>query len=99
MHSYDLAIEAALDLGNHLIARNNWRVPEDYADTFRVMGENGLLSKEFAEHLTHMARFRNRLVHRYWDVDPEQLYYILTNSLGDLDRFLAEVRSNLTSQP
>ena len=32
-----ICIEAAIDLCNHVIARNRWRVPEDYADTFRVM--------------------------------------------------------------
>jgi len=95
-YHFIIAIEAAIDLCNHLIAKNNLRVPEDYADTFRVMGENGLIDKDFIYDLANMARFRNRLVHRYWDIDTEQLYNILKNNLGDLDRFLHEIRSNLT---
>lgn len=90
-----IAIEAAIDICNHIIAKNNLRVPEDYADTFKVMVENQLITEDFSSNLTKMARFRNRLVHRYWDIDTQQLYNILKNNLVDLDRFLHEIRTNL----
>jgi len=54
-----VAIEACLDMCYHLISKNKFRVPEDYADTFRVMGEVGLFSNEFVEKLVEMAKFRN----------------------------------------
>jgi len=38
-----------------------------------------------------MAKFRNRLVHLYWEVDDAELYQILRENLSDLDRFLTEV--------
>lgn len=94
-YHFIIAIEAAIDICNYLIAKNNLRVPEDYADTFKVMVENRLIAKDFSSNLTAMARFRNRLVHRYWDIDTEQLYNILKYNLGDLDRFLTEIRTNL----
>jgi uncharacterized protein YutE (UPF0331/DUF86 family) len=90
-----IAIEAAIDICNHIIAKNNLRVPEDYADTFKVMVENQLITEDFSSNLTKMARFRNRLVHRYWDIDTQQLYNILKNNLVDLDRLLHEIRTNL----
>jgi uncharacterized protein YutE (UPF0331/DUF86 family) len=52
-----------------IIARNGLRTPEDYADTFRVMEEKGAFDSEFTSALTQMSRFRNRLVHIYWDMD------------------------------
>lgn len=94
-YHFIVAIEAATDLCNHIIARNSLRVPEDYADTFKVMGENNYISPDFTNTLTNMARFRNRLVHRYWDVDTEFLYTVLTGNLDDLDRFLIEIRAGL----
>lgn len=36
-----VAIEGVVDLCNHIIAKNRYRTPEDYADTFRVMAEKG----------------------------------------------------------
>jgi uncharacterized protein YutE (UPF0331/DUF86 family) len=95
-YHFIVAIEAATDLCNHIIARNGLRVPEDYSDTFRVMAENSYISGDFTTTLVNMAKFRNRLVHRYWDVDTKYLHGILTANLGDIDRFLDEIRSGLT---
>jgi uncharacterized protein YutE (UPF0331/DUF86 family) len=33
-YHFIMAIEAALDTAHHLIAKNEWRLPKDYADTF-----------------------------------------------------------------
>jgi len=38
-----------------------------------------------------MARFRNRLVHVYWDVDDRRVVEYLQESLGDLEQFAAAV--------
>lgn len=94
-YHFIIAIEAAIDICNHIIAKNNLRVPEDYADTFKVMIENNLIAKDFGKNLTKMARFRNRLVHRYWDISKDRLYSILKNNLIDLDKFLDEIRTNI----
>ena len=83
-----VAIEAAIDLCDHVISRNKFRVPDDYADTFRVMEETGFLSKEFVERLVDMAKFRNRLVHIYWEVDSEVIYEILRDDIRDIELFV-----------
>lgn len=85
-----VAIEGIVDLCNHLIARNKFRTPEDYADALRVMEERGAFDSEFTRSLVQMVRFRNRLVHIYWDVDDEELYKILQTRLQDIRRFLKE---------
>ena len=87
-YNFILAIEAAVDMGSHLISKNRWRTPEDYADTFRVLGEKGVFEVPFVQELVKMARFRNRLVHLYWEVDDREVYRILTTRLGELERFL-----------
>jgi len=52
-------------MGNHIISQNGFHAPEDYADTFTVLGEYGVVGKKFVNELRNMARFRNRLVHIY----------------------------------
>ena len=90
-YHFIVAIEAAIDLCHHLISKNRFRAPEDYADTFRVLGEARAFSPDFIPQLIQMAKFRNRLVHLYWEVDDAELYRILRENLSDLDRFLTEV--------
>lgn len=87
-YHFIVAIESCIDMGNHIIARNGLRVPDDYADTFRVMAEARVIEKGFAVELRNMAKFRNRLVHLYWEVDDKQVHEILNTRLDDFKIYL-----------
>ena len=87
-YHFIVAIESCIDMGNHIISRNGYRIPEDYGDTFTVLSEVGALPADFSEELRLIARFRNRLVHLYWKVDDQQLYEILKERLGDFKTFI-----------
>jgi uncharacterized protein YutE (UPF0331/DUF86 family) len=89
-YSLIVAIEGTVDLCNHLIAKNGFRTAEDYADTFKVMNEQGAFDQSFTASLIQMARFRNRLVHIYWDIDDKELFRIIQERLGDIKKFLKE---------
>jgi uncharacterized protein YutE (UPF0331/DUF86 family) len=84
------AIEAALNLCFHVAAKKLRRVPEEYAQCFTILAEANLISRTLAERLGAMARFRNLLVHLYWNVDYGQVYDILANNLEDLEEFAAD---------
>lgn len=90
-YHFVVAIEASIDMCNHIISRNGYRVPEDYGDTFKVMGEAGAFNTDFSEELKKMAKFRNRLVHLYWEVDDSQIYDILQSRLADFKKFLNSI--------
>ncbi len=77
MYQFIVAIESCIDICNHIIARNGYRVPEDYGDTFKVMAEAEVIDEAFSTELRNLAKFRNRLVHLYWEVNDEQIYDIL----------------------
>jgi len=34
-----------------------------------------------------MAKFRNRLVHLYWEINPEKIFEIVQNNLEDFKLF------------
>lgn len=87
-YNFIMAIETAIDISNHIISQNGFRAPEDYADSFTVLGEQKIFKESFVKVLRDMAKFRNRLVHLYWEVDDNQVYEILQNSLDDFDKFL-----------
>ena len=90
-YQFIVAIESSIDMCNHIISRNGYRVPEDYGDTFKVMAEQGAFDQSFTEQLVKMAKFRNRLVHLYWEIDDARIYSILEDHLGDLKRFLNSI--------
>jgi len=55
------------------------------------MGEAGAFPPDLVPRLIRMAKFRNRLVHPYWEVDDAEIRRILRENLSNLDRFLTEV--------
>ncbi len=82
-----VAVEAAVDLCQHLVARGGGRLPSDYADCFTSLQEMGVLPADLVVRLRRMARFRNLLVHLYWKVDNREVYRILRENLSDLTEF------------
>lgn len=94
-YHFVIAIEAAIDVANHLIAKNNFRAPVDYADTFKVLNENDLLPENFTNQLQNMTRFRNRLIHLYWKVSDEMVYDLLKERLADLKEYVKRISNAL----
>lgn len=82
-----VAVEAALDICHHLVARGGGRTPRDYADCFAVLQEMGILPADLTGRLQSMARFRNLLVHLYWKVDNRRVHRVLRENLDDLRLF------------
>ncbi len=98
-----LAIESCINIGNRLISLYQFTkpvtTPNTYADIFKEIGKLGVVDKEFLQRLIKMARFRNRLVHLYWEVDIETIYDILQNNLDDFKRFQKDVVGFLKENP
>ena len=84
---FQVAIQAALDIGAYLLAALSVDVPADYKDIFPKMAEVGILPPEFASKITAMAKFRNVLVHLYLKVDLKKVYQYLQHDLGDFELF------------
>lgn len=85
---FQVAIECCLDIGNHIISSEGWRSPADYKDIFTVLNENKILPNKFTETAITMAKFRNRLVHLYFEVSEEKLHEYLQNNLKHFDEFV-----------
>lgn len=76
-----LAVQAAIDVAAHIAAQDTAELPEDYGETFAVLGRAGIISVGLADKLRHAAGLRNVLVHGYVDVD----HGIVWATLDDLD--------------
>lgn len=82
-----IAIEACLDLGYHIIADEGLREPEDNKDVFKVLAEGGIIDAKLLEALQPMASFRNLIVHDYGKIDDEIVFGILQRRLGDFKEY------------
>jgi len=90
-----MMIEICADIANHIIADQGLRTPQTYAETFQILGQNGILSPDKSQVMEKMAKFRNIVVHQYETVDAEIVVMILKKHLGDFEEFSFAVRNQL----
>jgi len=82
-----VSIECCLDIANHIISAERFRAPKDYADSFKVLEEHGIVTAEFGLILRQMAKFRNRLVHLYGEIDDAYVHEFIRKDLHDFTSF------------
>lgn len=94
-HTLQLAIQAALDVGSHIVSDERLGEPETSRDVFRLLGRAGLVPADLLGRLEQMAGFRNVVVHLYQEVDLGIVRDVVENHLGDLLEFVAAIRRML----
>lgn len=89
-YAFITAIEAGIDVAQHVCSSEGWGPPRDNGDAMLVLGRHGVLEPDLAERMRAAVGFRNVLVHQYGDVDDDIVQERLVD-LGDLDAFAAQV--------
>ncbi len=86
-----MAIESCLNIGNRLLSLIQFEQPvvppETYADIFIQLHQAGIIDSALSKQMVKMAKFRNRLVHMYWQIEPESVYRILKEDINDFQLY------------
>lgn len=90
-YSLQTSIEAMIDICNHIISRKCLGMPKNKADSFAILCQNKILSPDMQDTYTAMARFRNRVVHLYDEVDTGDVYQYLHDGIADFESFIHEI--------
>jgi uncharacterized protein YutE (UPF0331/DUF86 family) len=87
------ALEGVFNIGAHILSRVNGGRSREYKEIARKLGEYNIVEKQFAEDaLIKMAGYRNRLTHLYAEVEPDEIYTIIRDNLGDFEVFLSAIK-------
>lgn len=89
-----ISVECVIDVCAMLVKELRLGVPSSEADYFEKL-EGIAFDHEMIEHLQMMRRFRNRIVHRYGDLNQAQVYEIVLQSFSDFERFQHHVQEYL----
>ncbi|WP_394295106.1 type VII toxin-antitoxin system HepT family RNase toxin [Pyrococcus horikoshii] len=66
-------------------------MPGSYSECFLELSKIGVISRELADDLSKMAKFRNILLHQYRRIDDEVVYEIIMKDIPLTLRTLREV--------
>ena len=93
------AIEAVIDVANHVISREGLGIPRTYAEVIELLVDHDVLARGHRERFLSMVRFRNRAVHLYDEIDADEVFDILAYHLGDFDLFIGAITARYFQPP
>lgn len=89
-YTFITAIEACIDVAQHICSAEGWGPPADNGDAMRLLGNHAVLTADMADALRKAVGFRNVLVHEYVQVSDDIVTARL-DDLGDLEGFVEQV--------
>ena len=89
-YTFITAIEACIDIAQHICSSEGWGPPADNGDAMRLIGAHNVLTADLADTLRKAVGFRNVLVHEYIQVSDDIVVSRL-DDLGDIERFVEQV--------
>lgn len=91
-------IEAALDINAHILSQSGPGLPEDYFESFILLGNSGVLPQDLARSLAPAAGLRNRLVHEYDALDDTIIFESIGTALRLFPEYVKAVETFLDSR-
>lgn len=86
-----LAAQATIDLAEAIISYKNFRKPSTMAESFHILEENSIISKDLTQKMIGMTGFRNAIAHDYDKINYDLVYKIIHQDIEDLQIFTAIV--------
>ncbi len=91
-------IEAVGAICVHLIAKKLKRGVESFGECFEQLAKAKIIASSLYQELKIMIRFRNILVHSYWQIEDEKVLQYARENLEDFEKFLEAVKELLIKE-
>lgn len=89
------AIEAIGSICVHIAAKKFNRGVSVFGECFEILQKENAIDEHLASRLQRMTKFRNKLIHRYWEIDDAQVLDYARHNLDDFNEFMKMVSSLL----
>ena len=75
----------------HIAAKKFNKGVSAFGECFEVLEKEKFLKENLAQKLRRMVKFRNKLIHRYWEIDDEKILEYTRKNLSDFNDFMKTV--------
>lgn len=93
-----LIVEIASDINQNIIELKEEKPSDTYFSSFTRLGELEIIPDELALRLASTTGLRNRLVHRYEDVEHKIVYHSAVRMLKDYRRYFKLIGKYLAAK-
>lgn len=92
---FQLAVDQMVDINTHLIKTGDLGTVDDLQSTFKMLGDCGVLKKDFSRKIAPIVGVRNMLVHRYEKLDADTFLQNLKNNFSDFSEYVIQIDAYL----
>lgn len=85
------AIEAAGSICAHIAAKKFNKGISAFGECFEILEKEGIISGDLTLRLRKMVKFRNKLIHRYWETDDKNILQYARKDAADFNEFIKAV--------
>ncbi len=85
------AIESVGGICVHIAAKKFNKGVSVFGECFEILEKEGLLSEDLTSRLRKMVKFRNKLIHRYWEIDDKNILQYTRKDLNDFNEFMKAI--------
>ncbi|MFA5751412.1 MAG: HepT-like ribonuclease domain-containing protein [Candidatus Paceibacterota bacterium] len=97
--NFQLIVEQASDINNHIILEESLEVPETYRASFTKMEKFGILDKKIIKELVKSSNLRNILIHEYdFDQDNFIFYKSVKKFIPVYKEYISRVEKYLSAK-
>jgi uncharacterized protein YutE (UPF0331/DUF86 family) len=97
------ALEALFDIGRHILAKRFAYPATEYKEIAKGLSSNKVLVEKEAELMRKMTGYRNRMVHFYHEITPEELHEICLYHINEIkllaDKLIQWTKEHRNSTP
>jgi uncharacterized protein YutE (UPF0331/DUF86 family) len=89
---FEKIVEVIVDIAFLIIKEKNLRSPEEDKESFDILVNSKIISKELCEKLKDAKGMRNVIAHEYGKINDELVFYSLTEELiKDSQEFIKQI--------
>jgi len=82
-----LIVDEIIDVNTHIIRNSALETPDDFQGSFATLASGGILPEQFAQKIAPVVGPRNRLVHRYEEIDATGLIRMARDERNDFRKY------------
>ena len=89
---FQMIVDMMVEINFHFISKLKLEAPEDYTNTFFVLGKNNIFPLEFSTQLSKVVGLRNKIVHKYDIIDMKKFIDDLKTGSHQFNDYITYIR-------
>jgi len=92
LHYLYVVSDSCISLAEMLIKYKSFGLTQSYFDSISLLGQKGVIPREFAFEFSRIASFRNFLAHDYEKIDALEICEKILNQLDDIKEYINYIK-------